>query len=145
MVTPVNASPQPSQATAEPAEHRRHDRDSLLLRATLRLGHGYENFDFRVRNLSATGLMGEGPFTIVAGTPVVVELRNLGWIAATVAWSLDNRFGLAFHEEIDPHAVRQPAVTIAPGIPDYVDHVVRRPLVAGKAPVRESKGPARPI
>ena len=39
----------------------------------------------------------------------MVELRNIGWVEGSVAWKQDNRFGIAFVEEIDPTVVRGPA------------------------------------
>ena len=33
-------------------------------------------------------------------------MRNLGWVEGSVAWRQDNRFGIAFAEEIDPKLAR---------------------------------------
>jgi len=35
-------------------------------------------------------------------------LRNIGWIEGSVAWKQDNRFGIAFADEIDPKKAREP-------------------------------------
>jgi hypothetical protein len=43
---------------------------------------------------------------MVRGTPVSVEVRNVGWVNGTVAWVADTRFGVAFDTEIDPRAAR---------------------------------------
>jgi hypothetical protein len=121
-------------------EHRRHPRNSMLLQAMLRLENSCQTLKFRVRNLSATGLMGEAPLDLAPGTVVSVELRNVGTVPATVAWSLEGRFGLAFLETIDPALVRQlppPDVPTGPLHTETSDLVVRRPLVIGKAPPRE--------
>lgn len=115
-------------------ENRHHERDTLLLKAALRLANDYETFAIRVRNLSAAGLMAEATFPIAEGSRVVIDLRNLGWVPGTVAWVMDDRFGVAFHEAIDPKAVRQAP---PPRAPDPADMVVRRPLVIGKPPARE--------
>jgi len=120
-------------------EYRQHERDSLLLKATLRLTDSHAEYTFRVRNLSAAGLMGEASFEIAPGVQVAVSLRNLGWVPATVAWSLEGRFGLAFHEAIEPHAVRQMPVMVQPMVTEKVDQLVRRPLVAGKSAPRDAE------
>ncbi|MNC96807.1 hypothetical protein D3C83_142760 [compost metagenome] len=39
---------------------------------------------------------------------VTVELRNVGRVEGSVAWVQDNRFGVAFVEEIDPKLARAP-------------------------------------
>ena len=61
----------------------------------------------KVRNLSAGGMMAEGELRVERGRRLQVELRNIGWVAGTVAWVQDNRFGIAFAEEIDPRLARQ--------------------------------------
>ncbi|MCY1670830.1 PilZ domain-containing protein [Novosphingobium sp. SL115] len=104
-------------ATAEPSvtgiDHRQLGRDSLLLMAEVRLaGSGDDNVSgehrVKVRNLSAGGMMAEGPMKVARGTQVEVNLRNIGWIEGAVAWIQDNRFGIAFINEIDPKLARAP-------------------------------------
>ena len=46
---------------------------------------------------------------VARGALVLVELRNIGWVEGSVAWKQDNRFGIAFVDEIDPVVVRGPA------------------------------------
>ena len=48
------------------------------------------------------------------GSLVMVELRNIGWVEGSVAWKQDNRFGIAFVDEIDPAVVRAPGGPQAP-------------------------------
>jgi hypothetical protein len=125
--------------SASPGDHRRHRRDTMLLQATLQFDNG-QSLRFRVRNISASGLLGEAPGAIAPGALVVVELRNVGHVPATVAWSLDGRFGLAFLDSIDPAVVRQipaAAIPVGPIHTETADHVVRRPLVIGKQPPPE--------
>lgn len=106
-------------ATAEPSvtgiDHRQLGRDSLLLMAEVRLagGAGAEGgtggeHRVKVRNLSAGGMMAEGPMKVARGTQVEVNLRNIGWAEGVVAWIQDNRFGIAFIDEIDPKLARAP-------------------------------------
>lgn len=85
---------------------RQVDRDSLFLLAQLRVDGRDETARVKVRNLSAGGMMAEGDLKVMRGALVEVELRNLGWIDGTVAWKQDNRFGIAFVDEIDPKRAR---------------------------------------
>ena len=85
---------------------RQVDRDSLFLLAQLRLNGEDRTYRVKVRNLSAGGMMAEGDVKVARGTLLEVELRNLGWVEGTVAWKQDNRFGIAFVEDIDPKRAR---------------------------------------
>lgn len=90
------------------ADTRQVQRDSLLLLAQLRVDGLDAIHRIKVRNLSAGGMMAEGEAKVMRGSLVSVELRNIGWIEGTVAWKQDNRFGIAFVDEIDPRRVREP-------------------------------------
>lgn len=85
---------------------RQVDRDSLFLLAQLRVEGHDTPYRVKVRNLSSGGMMAEGEVKVARGTLLEVELRNLGWIEGTVAWKQDNRFGIAFVEEIEPKRAR---------------------------------------
>jgi hypothetical protein len=92
---------------------RQVTRDSLFLLAQLRVvGDGPEH-RVKVRNLSAGGAMAEGEVKVVRGASVLLELRNIGWVEGSVAWKQDNRFGIAFTDEIDPLLVRSPVGPVA--------------------------------
>lgn len=121
------------------AENRQIARDSLFVLVDLRLDG--QEFDHRVkmRNLSARGMMAEGPVRVTRGMTVWVNLRNNGWTDGTVAWVQDNRFGIAFRQEIDPVAARG-STAPAPQQPDA--NVVRRPF---SAPTPRDSGPVRKI
>jgi microcystin degradation protein MlrC len=95
---------------------RQVNRDSLFLLAQLRVEDDEVAYRVKVRNLSAGGMMAEGEVAVMRGTRVQVELRNIGWIAGSVAWRQDNRFGIAFLDEIDPKLAREPVTgtTVAP-------------------------------
>jgi hypothetical protein len=87
---------------------RQVHRDSLFLLAQLRV-EGDDNLHrVKVRNLSSGGMMAEGDIKVMRGELVHVELRNLGWVTGNVAWRQENRFGIAFSEEIDPKLARAP-------------------------------------
>lgn len=85
---------------------RQVGRDSLFLLAQVRLDGREETFRIKVRNLSAGGMMAEGDVPVVRGGLVMVDLRNIGQVGGTVAWTQGNRFGIAFVDEIDPKLAR---------------------------------------
>ena len=85
---------------------RQLNRDSLFLLAQVRV-HGQDQaFRVKVRNLSAGGMMAEAETKVTRGALVLVELRNAGWVEGSVAWVQDNRFGIAFADEVDPALIR---------------------------------------
>ena len=92
-------------------ETRQIERDSLLLMAAVRVDRGGPGHRVKVRNLSPGGMMAEGDVRVCRGAPVTVELRNIGEVDGSVAWIQDNRFGVAFAEEIDPKLARAPVAT----------------------------------
>ena len=85
---------------------RQVNRDSLFLLAQVRVDGQDEAFRVKVRNLSAGGMMAEGEAKVARGALVMVELRNVGWVEGSVAWVQDNRFGIAFVDEVDPVFIR---------------------------------------
>jgi PilZ domain len=89
-------------------ETRSVARDSLFLLADIRVEQNAEVHRVRVRNLSDGGMMGEGNMRAQRGHRLAIELRNIGTVAGTVAWVQDNRFGIAFDEEIDSQQARRP-------------------------------------
>ncbi len=105
-------------------ETRQVERDSLLLLAQLRVEGDDAEYTVKVRNLSAGGMMAEGKAPAVRGTLVSVALRNIGWVDGAVAWKQDDRFGIAFAEEIDPKLAR---ATVAAGAPDLASPRFTRP------------------
>ena len=105
-------------------ETRQIERDSLLLLAQVRVDGAGAEFAVKVRNLSAGGMMAEGKAPVARGSLVSVALRNIGWVGGTVAWKQDDRFGIAFVEEIDPKLARAP---VAAGTPDLASPRYTRP------------------
>lgn len=106
------------------SENRQIARDSLFVLADLRVeGLGGEH-RIKVRNLSSGGMMGEGPVRVTRGVPVQVNIRNIGWVDGAIAWVQDDRFGVAFDNEIDPKVARAPVTadagyaSTAPSRPD---------------------------
>jgi hypothetical protein len=92
-------------------ENRQIARDSLFVMADLRLAGSDAEHRIKVRNLSAGGMMGEGAVRVSRGEKIAVRIRNVGWIEGTVAWVQEDRFGVAFHEEIDPKVARAPVIS----------------------------------
>lgn len=90
-------------------ETRSVSRDSLFLLADVRVEQDDEVHRVRVRNLSDGGMMAEGNPRVKRGNRVDTQLRNVGHVMGTVAWVQDNRFGIAFDEEIDSQSARKPA------------------------------------
>ena len=107
------------------SENRQIARDSLFVMADLRLLGASDEHRIKVRNLSAGGMMGEGSVRVARGNAVEVNVRNVGWVEGTVAWVQEDRFGVAFREEIDPKVVRAPVGT-ASSAPRFT-----RPVIAG--------------
>jgi hypothetical protein len=83
-------------------------RDSLFLLADIRVEQGTEVHRVRVRNLSDGGMMGEGNLRVQRGHRLTIQLRNIGAVVGTVAWVQDDRFGIAFDDEIDSAQARRP-------------------------------------
>lgn len=110
-------------------ETRSVARDSLFLLADIRIEQGADAHRVRVRNLSDGGMMAEGNLRVKRGHRVDVELRNIGSIAGSVAWVQDNRFGIAFDEEIDSQLARRPlqAEALAPATMIKTSWVHRAP------------------
>ena len=100
-------------------EHRQIARDSLFVMADLRLDGIEGEHRIRVRNLSSGGLMAEGSLKVQRGQVVWTNVRNIGWVEGSVAWVQDDRFGIAFRDEIDPRIARAP-LTTGEGTPRFV-------------------------
>lgn len=102
---PISKQSEPPQVSK-----RTQRRDSLLLRAEVRSLDGHDGMIAVVRNLSAGGMMAENAFVYPEHTRVEVQLRNLGAVQGKVAWTVENRMGIAFDREIDPAAARKPVL-----------------------------------
>lgn len=94
--------------TMDDNEHRNITRDSMFVMADLRLDGMDSEHKVRIRNLSAGGLMAEGPVRVARGQLLWINIRNIGWIEGLVAWVQDSRFGVAFREEVDHKLARAP-------------------------------------
>ena len=121
--------------TMNDSDNRNISRDSLFILAELRVDGGDGEHRVKVRNLSAGGMMAEGSVKVVRGVRVEVSLRNVGWVAGTVAWVQDNRFGVAFAEDVDPAVIRVPVTAGDEQPPRRLKSIYAKPAL----------GPARKI
>ncbi len=112
---------------SQSAAKRDADRDSLLLKATLKFSVSGEQGEVRIRNLSAGGLMAEAPVRVARGERVEVQLRNIGWIGGNVAWVAEGRIGIAFDHPIDPKVARNPVGTKELDLPTHLKKLNKVP------------------
>jgi hypothetical protein len=110
-------------AIMDDKEKREIARDSLFVMVDVRMDGSSTEHRVKMRNLSTGGMMGEGDVKVTRGAVVFINIRNLGWIEGSVAWVQDNRFGIAFRDEIDPI-------------------MARAPVIAESSPVSQGKNPA---
>lgn len=125
--------------TMSDSDNRQISRNSLFILAEVRLDGQAEEHRVKIRNLSAGGVMAEAPLKVARGERIAVNLRNVGWVEGTVAWVQDNRFGVAFVEEVDPAAVR--VAPTAPSPAQANTRILKRPYSAPPPDL----GPARKI
>ena len=111
--------------TMDGSENRQIARDSLFVMADLRLPASSAEHRIKVRNLSAGGMMGEGTVRVARGDLVEVNIRNIGWVEGSVAWVQDDRFGIAFQDEIDPKVARAPVAQTGIGPSPQYKYVAR--------------------
>ena len=117
-----------SQALDHPK--RELDRDSLFLKAELRIVDGDNCGEVRIRNLSAGGLMAEAPVLTKRGDKVELELRNIGHVTGYVAWVAQGRFGVAFDHPINPKLARKPVGQSKSEIPRYLRQPSQKPVTS---------------
>lgn len=106
-----NRDQQQGRRLMKDVETRQVNRDSLFLLAQVRIDGQADPVRVKVRNLSAGGMMAEGAMKVSRGQLVSVDLRNIGWVEGSVAWKQDDRFGIAFINEIDPRLARAAPTT----------------------------------
>ena len=92
---------------------RSEPRDSMFLMATLRRASGDE-IAVKVRNLSSGGMMAECPVSLSRGEAIEAELRGIGTVVGTIAWTAGGRVGVAFAAPVDPRLARKPLASSGP-------------------------------
>ena len=91
------------------ADSRQAERETLVLNSKLKRV-GSAAFVVTVRNLSAVGMMVEGDTPLSVDEPIVAEISGLGKVPGRIAWTQENRAGMAFDAPVDPTRARRPAL-----------------------------------
>lgn len=89
---------------------RAEERETFFLVSSLRLSPGIQRIN--IRNLSPGGALIEPVEGAHKGAPAAIEIRNIGWVEATVAWIDEKRVGLRFHHSIMLSDVRRPITEV---------------------------------
>lgn len=98
------SNPEASPASSSSSD-KRQPRQSRLVKAALacsRLGQ----FDITVRNVSETGIGGQGPAPLNIGERITVFLPGHDPMLGTVRWVVDKRFGIETDKPIDTSLLR---------------------------------------
>jgi hypothetical protein len=94
------------EAVASPASaEKRQPRQSRLVKAALgcqRLGQ----FDVTIRNVSETGIGGQGPHILQIGERMTVLLPGHEPMAGTVRWVVGKRFGIETDKSVETARLR---------------------------------------
>ena len=85
-------------------------RRSAFLQGSIRRRDSQEAIEFRVRNLSSSGLMATSAGCFEEGEHIIVTLRAVGDVAGRIVWRDGDRLGIAFTTRIDAHAAFQPVM-----------------------------------
>ncbi|MBB6427503.1 PilZ domain-containing protein [Sphingopyxis sp. JAI128] len=98
------SNPEASQASPPPSD-KRQPRQSRLVKAALacsRLGQ----FDITIRNVSETGIGGQGPAFLHIGERITLFLPGHDPMLGTVRWVVDKKFGIETDRVIDTSLLR---------------------------------------
>jgi hypothetical protein len=121
--------------TETSVETRDKSRESIFLGAVISLGNQRQSLNVRVRNISSGGMMIDLAGPQPKGLAVVAEMKGIGEIRGRIAWSTENRAGIAFDRTVDPKLARHTPAA-APAAPFYAKPVLshgdtsRRPGLA---------------
>jgi PilZ domain len=121
--------------TETSVETRDKSRESIFLGAVISLGNQRQSLNVRVRNISSGGMMIDLAGPQPKGLVVVAEMKGIGEIRGRIAWSTENRAGIAFDRTVDPKLARHTPAA-APAAPFYAKPVLshgdtsRRPGLA---------------
>ena len=94
-----------ADTASKTAAEKRQPRQSRLVKAAF----GCERFgryDITIRNVSETGLGGQGPHALHIGERVTVYLPGHAPMMGTVRWVVDRRFGVETDVKIEPGRLR---------------------------------------
>ena len=113
-------------------QHRGKSRESIFLGAVISFGDDPRTHNVRVRNISSGGMMIDLASSQPKGLTVTAEMKGIGQVTGYVAWSTENRAGIAFDRTVDPKLARQ-TLAAPPSAPVYARPAVdqtRRPGLA---------------
>lgn len=116
-------------------ETRDKSRESIFLGAVINLGNQRQSLNVRVRNISSGGMMIDLAGPHPKGLVVVAEMKGIGEVRGRIAWSTENRTGIAFERTVDPKLARHTPAQ-SPTVPYYAkpvtthDYTSRRPGLA---------------
>jgi PilZ domain len=107
----------PASQNAAEAFHETRDksRESIFLGAVISIGDQNQSLNVRVRNISSGGMMIDLAGPQPKGMVVVAEMKGIGEVRGRIAWSTENRAGIAFDRTVDPKLARHTAVAAPPG------------------------------
>ena len=97
---------QSHSATDDP---RKLSRETLLLAVRLKR-EGSAGWRVTARNLSAGGMMVHGCPDLVVDDVVVAEIPGIGRVSGVIAWTHDDRAGMAFDAPVDPARAKRPTL-----------------------------------
>ena len=89
------------------ADSRQAERETLVLAAKLKRP-GNTAFAVTVRNLSAVGMMVESDVPLAVDDAIIAEISGLGKVPGHIAWTQEDRAGMAFAAPVDPTKARRP-------------------------------------
>jgi hypothetical protein len=126
------------------ASEKRQPRQSRLVKAALENAR-FGRFDVTVRNVSQTGIGGQGPHGLQNGERLTVHLPGHEPMAGTVRWVCDQRFGIETDGEIRIAQLRSAHGGTVPSADNSIEfRIVPPPRVVAKRPGL-SLGAATPI
>lgn len=85
---------------------RAEERETFFLVSSVRLSSSIQRIN--IRNLSPGGALIEPVEGAHKGESAAIDIRNIGWVDATVAWTDEKRAGLRFRHSIMLSDVRRP-------------------------------------
>ncbi|HEX7875608.1 MAG TPA: PilZ domain-containing protein [Sphingobium sp.] len=92
----------------EPSTRRGATRHSFFLLANVIDEDGSVIGRLRVRNLSASGLMGDTELELEPQARLTVDLRGIGSVSGTIAWAREGKIGMAFDVPVNPQQALKP-------------------------------------
>jgi PilZ domain len=81
-------------------DRRRTDRSEVMIYSYAKL-RGNRHVALEIGNVSPGGLMARTASAIAEQDRVQVDLPGIGWIPATVVWSIGDQYGFAFEKSLD--------------------------------------------